>query len=169
MYDAENRLIKALPKMVKAATHAELKDALESHLAQTQQQVTQLQKVFKAFGKTPKGKTCEAMVGLIKEAEEIVSDNQGEPALNAAIISAAQKVEHYEIASYGCLREWAEQLGNTKAEEILKEILDEEKDADQALTDCARESCNEEAGVGGESEEKPARKSTRKSDLANVD
>jgi len=145
MYDAENRLTRALPKMAKAATHEELCNAFESHLSETEGHVTNLEKVFKAFGKTAKGKKCEAIVGLLKEGDEIAAENKGSPTINAALISAAQKVEHYEIASYGCLREWAEQLGNQEAADLLQETLDEEKAADQKLTELARERCNEAA------------------------
>lgn len=143
MYDAESRLAKALPKLAKAATHKELREAIESHLEETEQQTKKLQRVFKAFGQAPHGKKCDAIVGLLKEAEKIVSENQGSPTINAALICAAQKLEHYEIASYGCLREWAEQLGNQTAADLLQEILDEEKTADEELTELARERCND--------------------------
>jgi ferritin-like metal-binding protein YciE len=145
IYDAENRLAKALPKMVRAATHEELKEVFQKHLDETEDQVNKLERVFSAFGKSAKGKKCETMVGLVKEAEEIASENKGEPTINAALISAAQKIELYEIVSYGCLREWAEQLGKDEAAGILQEILDEEKAADEALTELARQRCNESA------------------------
>lgn len=143
MYDAEQRLARTLPRIARAASHQELRDAIESHLDQTEEQAKKLQRVFKAFGQTPRGKRCEAVVGLLKEAERIAAENKGSPTINAALICAAQKVEHYEIASYGCLREWAEQLGNQVAADLLQEILDEEKTADQALTELARERCND--------------------------
>ena len=145
MYDAEARLARALAKMAKAATHEELREAIESHLDETALQAKKLQKVFKAFGKEPRGKKCDAIVGLLKEADRIASENKGFPTINAALIAAAQKVEHYEIASYGCLLEWAEQLGNQTAADILQEILDEEKATDQALTRLAQERCNDSA------------------------
>jgi ferritin-like metal-binding protein YciE len=148
IYDAENRLTRALPKVARAATHHELKQAFQTHLSETEQQVKRLQRVFKAFDKPPRGKKCKAMVGLLKEADEIASENKGSPTINAALISAAQKVEHYEIASYGCLREWAEQLGNQTAADILQEILEEEKTADRTLTEQARARCNESAVAG---------------------
>ena len=122
-----------------------MREALESHLDQTELQARKLQKVFKAFGREPRGKKCEAIVGLLKEADRIASENKGFPTINAALIAAAQKVEHYEIASYGCLLEWAEQLGNQTAADILQEILDEEKATDQALTRLAQERCNDSA------------------------
>src|SRR5436190_519414 len=124
MYDAENRLVHALPKLAKAATHKELCDAFESHLSETEGHVKNLEKVFEAFGKTAKGKKCEAIAGLLAEGDEIAAENKSSPTINAALISAAQKVEHYEIASYGCLREWAEQLGNPKAVNLLQQTLD---------------------------------------------
>jgi len=155
MYDAENRLARALPRIAKAATHEELREAIRSHLAETEQQAKKLKRVFKAFGKAPRGKKCEAIVGLLKEGDGILSENKGSPTINAALISAAQKVEHYEIASYGCLREWADQLGNQTAAELLQEILEEEKAADQALTECARERCNESAQGSDMDEAKP--------------
>lgn len=148
MYDAENRLTKALPKMARAAGHEGLRHAFEDHLAETEGHIKMLKKVFKAFGQPPRGKKCEAIVGLLKEGDEIAEDNRGEPTINAALISAAQKVEHYEIASYGCLHEWARLLDNEEAAEILAEILDQEKGADEKLTAIAREACNPQAENG---------------------
>jgi ferritin-like metal-binding protein YciE len=153
IYDAEHRLTKALPKMVKAATHEELRSAFEAHLEETEDQARNLEEVFECFGDTAKGKKCKAIVGLIEEADEIISDNKGEQTINAALISAAQKVEHYEIASYGCLREWAEQLGNDRAAQILEEILEEEKAADEKLTVLARQCCNHTAQDGDQAEQ----------------
>lgn len=137
MYDAEHRIIKALPKMAKAATCENLKAAFLSHLEQTHDQVAKLEQVFQAFGAKAKGKKCKATVGLLEEGEEIISDNQGEPTINAALISAAQKVEHYEIASYGCLYAWAQLLNNSSAARLLAEILTEEKAADKKLSGLA--------------------------------
>src|SRR6185369_6904014 len=145
MYDAERRIVKALPKMAKAATNPNLKAAIQSHLKETEGHVTKLEQVFKSFDEKAKGKTCEATVGLLKEGDEIATDFKGSPAINAALISAAQKVEHYEMASYGCLHEWAGLLGNKEAAGLLQEILDEEKAADETLTELARASSNEEA------------------------
>ena len=153
MYDAEHRLAKALSKMVKAATHEELKAAFQTHLAETTDQITTLERVFRVFDRTPKARRCEAIVGLIKEADEIASDHKGQPTINAALISAAQKMEHYEIASYGCLREWAEQLDRDEAAQALQDILEEEKAADDALTELARQRCNQSAQEGDTSEE----------------
>lgn len=145
MYDAEKRIVKALPKLAKAATCPDLKSAIQAHLVQTLGHVSKLEKVFQLFGKKAKGKTCEATVGLLKEGDEIAADFKSSPAINAALISAAQKVEHYEIASYGCLHEWAGLLGNEAAADILEEILGEEKGADESLTKLARSSSNEDA------------------------
>jgi len=153
IYDAELRLTKALPKMIKAATHEGLKEAFQNHFEETARQVERLESVFEAFGEPVKAKKCEAMLGLIREADEISSEHKNEPAIDAALISAAQKVEHYEIASYGCLREWAEQLEKDEAAEILQEILDEESAADQKLTELARTGCNEAARNGSSHED----------------
>jgi ferritin-like metal-binding protein YciE len=145
MYDAEKRIVKALPKMAKAATCDDLKEAIQSHLKETEGHVKKLEQVFQCFDKKAKGKTCEATVGLLKEGDDIAAEFKGSPALNAALIGAAQKVEHYEIASYGCLHEWAERLDNKKAAGLLQQILDQEKHANDALNELAHSSLNEEA------------------------
>lgn len=133
MYDAEHRIIQALPKLAKAATSEELKTAFLTHLEETKGQVVKLESVFAAFGEKAKGKKCKATVGLLEEGDEIASENKGEPTINAALISAGQKVEHYEIASYGCLHEWAKLLGNNAAATLIEEILKQEKAADKLL------------------------------------
>jgi ferritin-like metal-binding protein YciE len=157
MYDAEQRIVKALPKMAKAATCDDLKGAIQAHLKETKGHVTKLEQVFASFDQKAKGKTCEATVGLLKEGDEIAAEFKGSPAINAALISAAQKVEHYEMASYGCLHEWAGLLGNEKAAGLLEEILAEEKAANEKLTELTRASSNEEAlgetGLDGSSED----------------
>lgn len=145
MYDAEHRIIKALPKLAKAATCEKLRAAFLSHLEETKGQVTKLEGVFKAFEEKPRGKKCKATVGLLEEGDEIASENKGEPTINAALISAGQKVEHYEIASYGCLHEWAGLLENKQAVGLLKQILDQEKAANESLLLLARASSNQEA------------------------
>jgi len=137
MYYAEQQLVKALPKLAKATTNDELRDGIEKHLVETEGHVQKIEAVFEAFDQPPKTKKCAAILGIIKEAEEIVSENKKSPTINAAIIFAAQKAEHYEIASYGTLREWAQILGNNRAVDLVEEILDEEKAADKALTDLA--------------------------------
>jgi ferritin-like metal-binding protein YciE len=162
MYDAETRIVKALPKMAKAATCEKLKEAILAHLKETEGHVTKLEQVFQLFDETAKGKTCEATVGLLKEGDEIAADFKGSPAINAALISAAQKVEHYEMASYGCLHEWAGLLENEEAAALLQEILDQEKAANETLTELARASSNEDALCEcdeKESQDEPAGKS----------
>lgn len=155
MYDAEQRIVKALPKMAKAATDNELKGAILSHLEETKGHVTKLEQVFQCFEQKAKGKTCEATKGLLEEGDEIAAEFKGSPAINAALISAAQKVEHYEMASYGCLHEWAGLLGNDEAAGLLEEILEEEKAANQSLTELTRASINEDAMGEDEDEDEP--------------
>ena len=145
IYDAERRLLKALPKMAKAATCMKLKGAITDHVRETEGHVKKLERVFGCFDLKARGQTCEATVGLLKEGAEIQADFKGSPAINAALIAAAQKVEHYEIASYGCLQEWAALLGKDEAARLLQQILDEEKAANEALTVLARASSNEDA------------------------
>ncbi len=137
MYYAEQQLVKALPELAKATTNGELREAIEKHLVETEGHVQKIEGVFEAFDQPPKAKKCAAILGIIKEAEEIVSENKKSPTINAAIIFAGQKAEHYEIASYGTLREWAQILGNDRAVNLIEEILDEEKAADKTLTDLA--------------------------------
>src|ERR1019366_1154271 len=161
MYDAEHRIVKALPKMAKAATCPDLKEAIQSHLRETEGHVKKLQQAFQCFGEKAKGKTYEATVGLLAEGDEIAADFKGSPAINAALISAAQKVEHYEMASYGCLHEWAGLLGNEEAAGLLHEILDQEKAANETLTGLARASSNEEA-LGESDDKRSAGDSARK-------
>ena len=151
MYDAEHRILKALPKLAKAATCEKLKAALLKHLGETEQQVAKLEQIFPLFNEKPKARKCQATVGLLEEGDEIAHENKGQPTINAALISAGQKVEHYEIASYGCLQEWAEKLGNHQAAGLTKEILDQEKAANETLTELAKESANDKA-LGGRDE-----------------
>lgn len=145
IYDAEKRIAKALQKMAKAATCDHLKAVFGDHLEETKGHVTQLEEVFACFDQKAKGETCEATVGLLKEGEDIAEEFKGSPAINAALIAAAQKVEHYEMATYGCLHEWAELLGSRKAASILKEILKEETAADKSLNELAHSKSNAEA------------------------
>ncbi len=135
MYDAEHRITKALPKLIEAATCQELKTALETHLKETEGQIEKLERVFSAFDEKASATKCEAMTGILAEGDTIVKKNKKSPTINAAIIAAGQKVEHYEIASYGTLKAWANTLGNSEAEDLLGEILDEEKGADKTLND----------------------------------
>ena len=145
MYDAEHRLTRALPKMARLATHAELREAFENHLDETQHQVKRLNGVFEAFGKKAKSKKCEAIVGLIKEAEEIAADNKGCPTINAALISAAQKIEHYEIVSYGSVRAFANLLNQEEPARLLQATLDEESETNEILNGLAESIVNPEA------------------------
>jgi ferritin-like metal-binding protein YciE len=148
IYNAENRLLQALPRMAEAAACEDLKEAFTDHLEQTRGHVAKVKEVFALMGTPARGKTCEATVGLVKEAENLIADFRGSPALDAGLIAAGQKVEHYEIASYGCLREWALALDNEKAADLLQEILEEEEAANQTLTQVAEMDANEEA-LGG--------------------
>jgi ferritin-like metal-binding protein YciE len=153
IYDAERRTVKALPKMAKAATCDKLKQAIQAHLKETEGHVTKLEQVFEGFDEKAKAKTCKVTVALLEEGDEIAADFKGSPAINAALISAAQRVEHHEIASYGCLHEWAGLLGNTKAASLLQQILDQENAANETLIELARASCNKEAlGKSNETE-----------------
>lgn len=145
VYDAEHRITKALPKMAKAATNPALRKAFELHLKQTEGHAKKVEEVFACFDRKAKAKTCEATVGMLKEGEEIVATFEGSPAINAALIAAAQKIEHYEMATYGCLHEWAKLLGNNDAADLLQGILDEEGATNKALTVLARSSSNEDA------------------------
>src|SRR4051812_1949998 len=151
IYDAEKQLIKALPKMTQAAKSPELQSAFEDHLEQTQEHVRRLEEVFGIFDQKAKGKKCEAMAGLIEEGEDIMKEEATPAVMDAALIAAAQKIEHYEIATYGCLRTWAELLGKDEALDLLEETLNEEKDTDETLTDIAT-NINAEANEGGEEE-----------------
>jgi ferritin-like metal-binding protein YciE len=145
LYSAENQLIKALPKMAKAASSADLKAGFEEHLEQTRGQVERLEQIAGQLGVTLKGKKCVAMEGLVEEGKELMEEDMEPALLDAALIAAAQKVEHYEIASYGTAREWAEQLGLDEAATLLQETLDEEKATDEKLTELARQEVNQEA------------------------
>lgn len=137
IYWAEKHLTKELPRMQKAATTQELKDAIEEHTAQTEEQVARLEQVFELLGRKPQAKKCEAMEGLIKEGEEQIEEYEEGHARDAALIGAAQKVEHYEISAYGTLRTMANVLGMTQCAEILEEIKDEEAETDVKLTELA--------------------------------
>jgi ferritin-like metal-binding protein YciE len=145
LYNAENQLLKALPKMAKAASSEELKNAFEKHLEQTETHVERLEQVFEELDQTPKGKTCRAMKGLIQEGSEILKEEGDPSVLDAGIIVAAQKVEHYEIAGYGSVRTFAELLGQQKAAELLQTTLDEESEANELLNGLAENIVNPEA------------------------
>jgi ferritin-like metal-binding protein YciE len=144
LYSAETQLTKALPKMAKAATSSDLKAGFEKHLKQTEEHVARLERIFEALGESPKGKKCVGMEGSIKEGKEMIDQDPGEEELDAGLIAAAQRVEHYEIAGYGCVRTYAKLLGENEAVSILDKTLTEEKETDKALTALA-ENINVEA------------------------
>lgn len=145
IYYAERKILKALPKMAKGADSTELKAAFEKHRNETEVHVERLQQVFEIFGKRAQGKTCEAIEGIIAEGEEILDDFKGEPALDAGLVSAAQAVEHYEIARYGTLARWADELGMKDALALLVQTLEEEIATDAALTKLAESGVNAKA------------------------
>jgi ferritin-like metal-binding protein YciE len=139
VYYAEKKLVKTLPKLAKKASSEELSAAITEHLAETEGHVTRLENVFKLLDKAPRGKTCHAMDGLVEEGSEIMEEFERGPLMDAGLIGAAQAVEHYEIARYGTLCAWAEQLGMTEAKNLLGQTLEEEKAADEKLTELAGE------------------------------
>lgn len=145
IYWAEKALTKALPKMAKNATTPKLVKALEDHLTVTEEQVKKVEKIFEILGEKAKAEKCDAMEGLIKEGEDIMKSSEPGPVRDAGIIAASQKIEHYEIASYGTLSSWAETLGEKKAVSVIEEILQEEKDADVTLTNAAYNDINFDA------------------------
>jgi len=147
IYNAENQLLKALPKMAKAASSPELKQGFEDHLELTKEHVTRLEEIFEKLDKKPTGKTCKAMKGLVEEGSEIMDEEGEDFVLDAGLIAAAQKVEHYEIASYGTVRAWAEMLGEEDAAELLQQTLDEEGETDKKLTELAEEIVNVQAAA----------------------
>jgi ferritin-like metal-binding protein YciE len=144
LYSAENQITKALPEMVKAASSPELKEAFQEHLEVTKQQVNRLKEVFKQLDESPGGKTCKGMQGLIEEGSEVMEKNGNASVKDAALIAAAQKIEHYEIAGYGTARSFAETLGLEQVADLLQQTLDEEGDADEKLTEIS-ERINQEA------------------------
>ena len=145
LYSAENQLVKALPKMAKAASSEELRSGFEEHLEQTRGHVERLDQIFEQLDARAKGKKCKAMEGLIEEGKELMEEDAEPGVLDAGLIAAAQKVEHYEMASYGCVRTWAEQLGYHEAAELLQQTLDEEKETNEKLTQLAESVVNQEA------------------------
>jgi len=149
VYNAEKQITRALPRMSKAATDEDLKGAFDQHLRETEKQVERLERIFKDLGKNPQGKRCAGMEGLIEEAKELLNEDVDEEVLDAGLIASAQKVEHYEMAAYGCLKTYARLLGNSDAEQLLEETLNEEKNADQLLTEIAERSINVEAMEAG--------------------
>jgi len=167
LYDAESRLVKALPKVVKTATSDKLRSAVEEHLEQTRGHVDRLKEIFDNLGEKATGKKCAGMMGILKEGEEIMQEDYEGEAMDAALISAAQRVEHYEIAAYGTVRTWAELLGESEASNLLEKTLEEEKETDQKLTELAEEinvqakEQGSEGEEGEEREEQPSRGKAR--------
>jgi ferritin-like metal-binding protein YciE len=145
IYFAENKILKTLPKMAKAAQAQELKHAFSKHEKETQGQVKRLEQVFKIIDEKPQAKTCDAINGILDEGAEIMTEYKGSPALDAGLLAAAQAVEHYEMSRYGTLKAWAEELGLREAATLLDETLQQERTTDQALTKIAETAINAEA------------------------
>jgi len=145
IYYAEKKILSALPKMAKAAHNDDLRAAFEKHKTETEGQIDRLEQVFQLIEQKPQGKKCAAIEGILEEGQEIIKEYKGSPALDAGLVSAAQAVEHYEIARYGTLRTWAEELGLDDASKLLQETLDVEEATDQALTEIAESVVNQEA------------------------
>jgi ferritin-like metal-binding protein YciE len=153
LYSAENQIIKALPKMAKTASSEELKNAFVEHLEQTEEHAERLEQIFEQLDMSPKGKKCKGMEGLIDEGKEAMNDAAESAVCDAALIAAAQRVEHYEMAGYGCARAYAHTLGNEQAANLLQQTLMEEKETDEKLTRLAEEIINVQAVGAGTSED----------------
>jgi ferritin-like metal-binding protein YciE len=153
IYNAEKQIIRALPRMAKATEAPELEQAFTKHLRETEGQVERLERIFKALGQTPRGKTCKGMQGLLEEGKEILEEEGAPEVIDAALISAAQKVEHYEIAAYGCLRTYAQLLGLDDADRLLEQTLKEEEATDKTLTQLGEGGLNQAAFAAGAGEE----------------
>jgi ferritin-like metal-binding protein YciE len=160
LYNAENQLVKALPKMAKAASSDELRQGFEEHLEQTRGHVQRLEKIFKALDESPKGKKCAGMEGLVKEGSEVMEEDFEGSLMDAALIGAAQRVEHYEIAAYGTASEFAKLLGESEHATLLEETLQEEKETDEKLTELAKE-INPQANEETQESEEPKETSKR--------
>jgi ferritin-like metal-binding protein YciE len=145
IYFAEKKILGALPKMAKAAQAKELKAAFEKHETETEGHVERLEKVFEEIEVAPHGKTCDAIMGIIEEGQEVIKEYKGTPALDAGLLAAAQAVEHYEMSRYGTLRTWAQELGLTQSVKLLDATLAEEKKTDETLTQIAKSSVNQHA------------------------
>lgn len=153
IYHAERQLLKALPKLAKAATSPDLRDAIESHLAETEEQVSRLEQAFEMLDEPAKTKTCAGMLGIVEEGSEVIKENEKGAALDAGIIAGAQRAEHYEIAAYGTIMAWAKALGHEDVAELLSKTLEEEKAADEKLTELAEAGLNEAATAGESSDD----------------
>jgi ferritin-like metal-binding protein YciE len=145
IYYAEKKILAALPKMAKAARSDELREAFEKHFTETEAQVERLSEVFAQIDQEPKGKKCDAIIGIVEEGQEIMKEFKGSAALDAGLVAAAQAVEHYEIARYGTLRTWAGQLGFSRAARLLEQTLQEEKKTDELLSRLAEAQVNQQA------------------------
>lgn len=157
LWSAETQITKALPKMMKAATNPKLKKAFTAHLKQTERHIKRLERIFKELDESPRGKKCVGMEGLIKEGQELIKEKPEADVLDAGLIAAAQHVEHYEIAGYGCVRTWARLMGEDRQAELLQETLDEEEQTDRLLTDLAESEIN----VDAEEHDEEGMRSTR--------
>jgi ferritin-like metal-binding protein YciE len=158
IYSAEKQILTALPRMAKSADSGELREAFTKHLKETEGHVRRLDQIFRELGATPRGKKCKGMEGLLAEGKEIMGEEGEPPVLDAALIAAAQRVEHYEIAAYGCLRTYAQVLGYSEAAELLQETLEEEEKADATLTTIGEQGVNTAAAaVSGEEEDEDDR------------
>ena len=155
-YDAEKQIIKALPKMAKEASSSQLQDAFENHLEQTRQQVERLETIFEQLDEEPEGKPCKGMAGVIAEGKEVMDEVEDDDVKDAGLIAAAQKVEHYEIATYGTLKTWAAMLDEDEVVRLLEQTLEEEKETDQLLTELAEEVNAEAESESEEDEEEKA-------------
>jgi len=153
LWSAENQILKGLPRMIKAATHPQLKRAFTKHEAQTRMQVKRLERICKELGESPRGKKCVGMEGLLEEAKDLLSEKPEPNVLDAGLISAAQHVEHYEMAGYGTVRTWARLLGYENQAQLLQQTLDEEQATDLLLTDIATSQINIDAEEGEDEEE----------------
>jgi ferritin-like metal-binding protein YciE len=162
LYSAEQQILRALPKLVKAAVHPELKRAFETHLRQTEIHAERLDQIFSDLGVSPRGKKCVGMEGCLREGSELIAEKPEEDVLDAGLISKAQHVEHYEMAGYGSVRAWAEKLGHDRHAEMLQQTLTEERETDQLLTQLAEETINLDAARHEGEERMPARRGTRK-------
>jgi ferritin-like metal-binding protein YciE len=151
LYNAENQLVKALPKMAKAAASEELRSGFEEHLEQTKGHVDRLEQIFESLGERPQGKKCKGMEGLVEEGSEIIDEDLEDSVKDAGLIGAAQRVEHYEIAAYGTVKAFADTLGHSEHVSLLEETLEEEKETDEKLTDLAKE-INLQAGKAAQGE-----------------
>ena len=145
IYFAEKKILSALPKMAKAAQSEQLRAAFEKHETQTEEHVARLERVFEEIGASPRGKTCDAIMGIIEEGQEVMKEFKGMPALDAGLLAAAQAVEHYEIARYGTLKTWAAELGLQESVQLLDKTLQEEKTTDETLTRIAQTAVNQHA------------------------